>query len=109
MSIVLCPRCSQESKGKAYRYQQGGYARCPYCNVGIEYSSMLFKQNIEPVRSYIPQGCSISPKTNNILCGHRVHKCGRFISYFFKKLSRDPNPWSQSKRKGTLQKSLRKI
>lgn len=82
MGKIKCPRCSCESKGVPYLYQVKGYARCPSCGVGIEYSSSFLKRNIKPNSWYIPDGCSVSPKTGNVLCSHRVYKSGRFVSYF---------------------------
>jgi hypothetical protein len=108
MGKIKCPRCSCESKGVPYLYQVKGYARCPSCGVGIEYSSNFLKRNIKANSWYIPDGCSVSPKTGNVLCSHRVYKSGRFVSYFFKQLVRHPNPNSQSKREGTLKRALKK-
>jgi len=109
MNSITCPRCSNRSQGIPYRYQISGYARCPYCNSGIVYTSEFLKTSMEEESSYIPEGCSVSPKSNRIISGNRIHKSGRFISYFFKRLFNHPNPKSQAKRKGTLKGSLQKL
>lgn len=109
MDTVRCPRCSSLSEGKARRLQRGGFARCPNCNVGIRYESELLRENVDPISTYIPESCSVSPKTGRILCSHRVYKSGRFISYLFRKLSGHPNPKGQSRRRGTLKRDLTEL
>lgn len=109
MDTVICPRCSSYSKGQARRFQRGGFARCPNCNIGIEYESDLLKHNVKPKLTYVPESCSVSPKTGRILCPHTVYKCGRFVSYFFRMMGGHPNPKGQSRRRGTLKKDLREL
>lgn len=112
MADFHCPRCSTENSGVPYLLHTTCYTRCDNgeCQIGIELKSSLFGRDLEPVKTYIPHGSSVSPKTDRVLDSARIYNGSRGAIKLFYYMGFPPAKRAlrrRRKRHGTLKEDVR--
>lgn len=82
MALFECPECQSENIGTPKLLDVSGYTRCDDCRIGIIWESTMFSREINPVRTYVPEGATRSPKTGDILEANRIVRGPRSVIWF---------------------------